>query len=104
CGLVRVFGVGCAVEVGVWTARVVFGCPWSEAMNVWRGVTMNGTLMIWTYYVFSPERKTAEAFAPRLILERWNQVLRSVNRPAPQGAFMPNLERIADDAMPHQPP
>jgi hypothetical protein len=51
-----------------------------------------------------PERKTAEAFAPKLILERWNQVLRNVNRPAPQGAFMPNLERIVDDVMAHQAP
>jgi hypothetical protein len=60
-------------------------------------------LLTWAYYVFSSERKTVEAFAPKLILERWNQVLRSVNRPAPQGSFMPNLEKIVDDVMAHQP-
>jgi hypothetical protein len=54
--------------------------------------------------MFAPDRvlKTAAEFAPKLILERWNQVLRSVNRPAPQGAFMPNLEKIVDEVLAHQ--
>ena len=100
-GIALGFGLGAGIELGLVTARIVFGCP-SGVLSVWRSIGFNATLLIWTYYVFAPEHKTAEAFAPKLILERWNQVLRSVNRPAPQGAFMPNLEKIVDEVLAHQ--
>jgi hypothetical protein len=103
-GIAVGFGLYSAVELGLWTARIVFNCPWTPTLNLLRGLNWNVCLALWTYYMFAPERKTAAAFAPKLILERWNQVLRSVNRPAPQGAFMPNLEKIVDDVLAHQAP
>lgn len=105
-GIALGFGFCAGIELMLWTLRLQFGREWTASLNFWRGISLNMTLMIWTYYIFSPEtaRKTVEAFAPKLILERWNQVLRSVNRPAPQGAFMPNLEKIVDDVLAHQAP
>ena len=104
-GLALGFGLAYGIELGLITYRLFFGCSY-EMFNLWMMLNWNFALMIWSYYIFSPkaERKTAESFAPKLILERWNQVLRSVNRPAvPQGAFMPNLEKIVDDVMAHRP-
>ena len=95
-------GLGYGVELVLLTMRLVFACP-LPVIDLCRAITWNCTLVLWTHYLYVPERKTAEAFAPKLILERWNQVLRNVNRPAPQGAFMPSLERIVDDVMAHQP-
>ena len=103
-GIALGFGLFSGVELGLWTSRILFSCPWGTTLDLFRGLNWNATLLLWSYYVFAPERKTAEAFAPKLILERWNQVLRSVNRPAvPQGAFMPNLEKIVDEVMSHRP-
>jgi hypothetical protein len=94
-------GLGYGIELVLLTMRLLFACP-LPVIDLCRSITWNCTLVLWSYYLFVPERKTAEAFAPKLILERWNQVLRGVNRPAPQGAFMPNLEKIVDDVMAHQ--
>jgi hypothetical protein len=104
-GLALGFGLAYGIELGLITFRILFGCSY-ETYNLWMILNWNAALSLWTYYMFSPNRvrKTAESFAPKLILERWNQVLRSVNRPiAPQGAFMPNLEKIVDDVMAHRP-
>lgn len=104
-GLALGFGLAYAIELTLITFRLVFGCSYTT-FNLWMNLNWNFALMVWTYYMYSParERKTAEAFAPKLILERWNQVLRSVNRPAvPEGAFMPNLEKIVDDVLAHRP-
>lgn len=97
-------GLAYGVDLVLYTSRLLFGCPVAPTVNLWRSITWNGALVLWTYYMFVPERaaKTAAAFAPKLILERWNQVLQSVNRPAPQGAFMPNLEKIVDEVLAHQ--
>ena len=99
-------GLAYGVDLVLYTSRLLFGCPIAPTINMWRSITWNSALVLWTYYMFAPDRarKTAEEFAPKLILERWNQVLRSVNRPAPQGAFMPNLEKIVDEVLAHQAP
>lgn len=105
-GIALGFGFCAGIELVLWTLRIQFGIEWTDALNFGRSISLNLSIMLWTYYMFSPERarQTAEAFAPKLILERWNQVLRSVNRPAvPQGTFMPNLEKIVDDVMAHRP-
>jgi len=97
-------GLAYGVDLVLYTSRLLFGCPIAPTINMWRSITWNSALVLWTYYMFAPDRvlKTAAEFAPKLILERWNQVLRSVNRPAPQGAFMPNLEKIVDEVLAHQ--
>src|SRR5262245_32120445 len=96
-------GLNFSIESFLLTARLLFGCP-APMVELGRSIAWNVALALWTYYMFAPDRarKTVETFAPKLILERWNQVLRGVNRPAPQGAFMPNLERIVDDVLAHQ--
>jgi hypothetical protein len=103
-GIALGFGFNYTVEAFLWTVHLVTTCP-AETLNVWSSVALNIWMMIWAYYTFASERAaiTAETFAPKLILERWNQVLRGVSRPAPQGAFMPNLEKIVDDVLAHQP-
>lgn len=105
-GIAVGFGLCAGIDLVLWTLRLQFGTEWTSTLNWCRSISINLSILIWGYYIFSPERarQTAEAFAPKLILERWNQVLRSVNRPAvPQGAFMPNLEKIVDDVMAHKP-
>jgi hypothetical protein len=101
-GVALGLGLTYGVDLFLLTARLLFGCP-APVINLCHSITWSCALVLWTYYLFVPERKTVEAFAPKLILERWNQVLRNANRPAPQGAFMPNLEKIVDDVLAHQP-
>jgi hypothetical protein len=104
-GVATGFGLFCGIELILLTSQLLFGCPMGPTLNRLRASAWLCVVILWVYYMFGPERahKTAEAFAPKLILERWNQVLRSVNRPAPQGSFMPNLEKIVDDVLAHQP-
>ena len=103
-GIAAGFGLCTASELVLWSMRLQLGQQWESTMNLCRSMAFTGSVLVWAFYMFSPDRarKTVQAFAPNLILERWNQVLRSVNRPAPQGAFMPNLEKIVDDVLAHQ--
>jgi hypothetical protein len=103
-GLALGFGLAYGIELALFTMRLMFGRNFADTLNLWHIIVWNASLGLWACYMFAPDRarKTAQAFAPKLILERWNQVLQSVNRPAPQGAFMPNLEKIVDDVLAHQ--
>ena len=95
------FGIYASGQLVISTLFAQLGTSFGEAYTLLQSVLYTAMTTIWLVYLASPEpaRVALEsAFAPKPVLERWNDVLlrRSLQ---PQSAFLTNLERIVDDVM-----
>jgi len=95
------FGIYASGQLVISTLFAQLGTSFGEAYTLLQTVLYTAMTTIWLVYLASPEpaRVALEsAFAPKPVLERWNDVLlrRSLQ---PQSAFLTNLERIVDDVM-----
>jgi hypothetical protein len=91
------FGIYALAQLAVNSLRAQFGPSFDPAYSLLQSCFYALSVSIWTVYLIWPEpaRVTAEAaFAPRPVLDRWNEVL--AGKKSPEGAFMGSLEQIVD--------
>jgi hypothetical protein len=95
------FGIYASGQLVISTLFSQLGAPFASAYTLLQSVLYAAMVTIWLVYLASPEpaRVAVEAlFAPKPVLERWNDVLLQRNL-QPQSAFLTSLERIVDDVM-----
>ncbi len=105
-GIALGLGFNASAHLILNSLRTNLGPAWNSTYNLLASVCYCVTVMTWTAYMFSPEpaRVTEEAqFAPKPILQRWNQVLAG-EEPLSSGGgtFIPSMERIVDRVMSSQ--
>lgn len=91
------FGIYALAQLTVNSLRAQLGPSFDPTYSLLQSCFYALAVIIWVAYLIWPEpaRVTAEAaFAPKPVLDRWNEVL--TGRRGPDGPFMGSLEKIVD--------
>lgn len=75
-GIALGLGIFAAMDLTNVTLRSQFGVGSADALNLVRTLTFNVSLLLWSIYLFSPERVSKSDEVPKTAqLEQWNQAV-----------------------------